>query len=306
MRARDSWDYSPNCLMPEGVDLPPGISRFAAAVEYNGALFCGWQRQLHSPSVQSAVEQALTKIAASPVKIACAGRTDTGVHATNQIIHFDTAAQRSPRNWLLGANTQLPDAVRIHWVATVEPRFHARFSALSRTYRYIISNEPVRPALFRHLLTWCKQPLDADAMHAAAQQLLGENDYSSFRSSGCQSKSPFRSMAAIRVYRQQQLVIIEVTANAFLHHMVRNIAGALLAVGKHEKPVAWVGELLQARDRTLGEVTAPADGLYLVNVAYPPRFGLPEFNPGPPFVVAAPDAVSSAECCDGSARIASQ
>jgi len=294
MRARESWEYSPNCLMPEGLYLPPGISRFAAAVEYNGALFCGWQRQSHSPSVQSAVEQALTKIAASPVKIACAGRTDTGVHATNQIIHFDTAAQRNPRNWMLGVNTQLPDAVRIHWVAAVVPRFHARFSALSRTYRYIISNEPVRPALFRRLLTWCKQPLDAVAMHAAAQCLVGENDYSSFRSSGCQSKSPFRSMEAIRVYRQQQLVIIEVTANAFLHHMVRNIAGALLAVGKGEKPATWVAELLQARDRTLGEITAPADGLYLVNVAYPERFGLPQFNPGPPFVAPQADRDISA------------
>lgn len=286
MRARESWEYSPNCLMPEGLDLPPGINRFAAAVEYNGALFCGWQRQSHSPSVQIAVEQALTKIANSPVKVACAGRTDTGVHATNQIIHFDTPAQRSPRNWMLGANTQLPDAVRIHWVAPVPARFHARFSALSRTYRYIISNEPVRPALFRRLLTWCKEPLDAVAMHDAAQQLLGENDYSSFRSSGCQSKSPFRAMTAIRVYRQQRLVIVEVTANAFLHHMVRNIVGALLAVGKGERPLAWVGELLRVRDRTVGEVTAPADGLYLVNVAYPEHFGLPAFDTGPAFVAA--------------------
>lgn len=278
------WEYLPNCLMPEGMEFPPGIRRFAAAVEYNGGLFCGWQRQSHSPSVQGAVEAALSSVAAMPVALVCAGRTDTGVHATNQIIHFDTGARREARNWLLGANTRLPDAVRLHWVTEIAPGFHARFSATARTYRYLISNEPVRPALFRGLLTWCREPLDTVAMDSAAQCLLGEQDFSSFRSAGCQSKSPFRRVDAIRVYRRGQLVVIEVTANAFLHHMVRNIAGVLMAVGRGERKPGWVAELLAARDRTRGEITAPPDGLYLVSVRYPEHFGVPSFAPGPAFV----------------------
>lgn len=277
-------DYLPNGLMPEGAELPPGIRRFAAAVEYHGGLFCGWQRQSHSPSVQGAVEAALSSVAAAPVTLVCAGRTDTGVHATNQIIHFDTAARREPRNWLLGANTRLPDAVRLHWVGEVPASFHARFSATARTYRYLISNEAVRPALFRGLLSWCKEPLDAAAMDSAARHLVGEQDFSSFRSAGCQSKTPFRRIDAIGVYRRGQLVVIEVTANAFLHHMVRNIAGVLMAVGRGERSPGWVAELLAARDRTRGEITAPPDGLYLVAVTYPERFALPPFTPGPVFV----------------------
>jgi len=278
------WEYLPNCLLPEGSELPQGVRRFAAAVEYDGSQFCGWQRQSHSPAVQSVVEQALSSVANEPVVVACAGRTDTGVHGVNQIIHFDTAASRQPRNWLLGANTRLPDTVRFHWVGEVAGRFHARFTATARTYRYIISNEPVRPALFRGLLTWCKAPLDAAAMDRAAQHLLGENDFTSFRSAGCQSRSPFRCVDAVRVWRQRQLVIIEITANAFLHHMVRNIAGVLMAVGRGERSESWAEELLALRDRTKGEVTAPPDGLYLVEVAYPAEFGVPVFEPGPVFV----------------------
>ncbi|HEY8385346.1 MAG TPA: tRNA pseudouridine(38-40) synthase TruA [Porticoccaceae bacterium] len=280
----DHRDYLPNGLMPEGQELPEGIRRFAAAVEYNGSQFCGWQRQSHSPSVQAVIEQALSSVADEPVTVACAGRTDTGVHGTNQIIHFDTRARRQPRNWLLGANTRLPDAVRLHWVGEVPGSFHARFAATARTYRYIISNEPVRPALFRGLLTWCKEPLDADIMHRAAQHLLGENDFSSYRSAGCQSRTPFRCVDAVRVWRQRQLVIIEITANAFLHHMVRNIAGVLMAVGRGDRSVSWPAELLALRDRTQGEVTAPPDGLYLVGVSYPAGFNLPSFEPGPVFV----------------------
>lgn len=278
------WHDQANGLGPPERKLPEGVRRFAAAVEYNGSCFHGWQRQAHCSSVQGAVEEVLSSVADSPVALTCAGRTDTGVHATNQIIHFDTAARREPRNWLLGANTRLPDAVRLHWVAEVPGQFHARFSATARTYRYVISNETVRPALFRSMVTWCKEPLDAAAMEAAAQHLLGENDFTSFRSSICQSNTPFRCIHAIRVWRRGQLVIIEVTANAFLHHMVRNIAGVLMAVGRGERPTGWVAELLAAKDRTRGEVTAPPHGLYLVSVAYPDSFGLPAFVPGPPFV----------------------
>ncbi|MAT52160.1 MAG: tRNA pseudouridine(38-40) synthase TruA [Porticoccaceae bacterium] len=284
MPTSSQWVYSSNCLIPAGEALPAGVRRFAAAVEYRGDRFSGWQRQSHSPSVQQAVESALSRIANQPVTVACAGRTDTGVHATNQVIHFDTDAQRTPRNWLLGANTQLPDCVRLHWVGEMPGDFHSRFRATARTYRYLISNEPVRPALFKGLLTWCKSPLDEARMHRAAQGLLGENDFTSFRAAGCQSRSPNRFMEAISVYRQGALVVIELTANAFLHHMVRNIAGVLMAVGRGERPVEWPAALLAARDRAAGEVTAPADGLYLVSVRYPDQYSLPEFSPGPAFI----------------------
>jgi len=278
------WVYLPNCLLPEDESLPTGVLRIVAAIEYSGRNFCGWQRQSHSPSVQAAVEKALSFVANEPVTIVCAGRTDTGVHATNQIIHFDTFARRNPHNWLRGANTRLPEAVRLHWVAVADGQFHARFSALSRTYRYIICNEPVPPAIFRGLMTWCKEPLDERLMHSAAQGLLGENDFSSFRAAGCQSKSPFRFVEKVSVYRQGTLVVIEITANAFLHHMVRNIAGTLLAVGRREKPETWPQELLSLRDRTRGEITAAPDGLFLVSVAYPPQFNMPVFELGPHFI----------------------
>lgn len=279
------WVYLPNCLLPAGKSLPDGVTRIAAAVEYNGRSFCGWQRQSHSPSVQAEVEKALSFVANEPITIACAGRTDTGVHATNQIIHFDTSARRTGYNWIQGANTRLPEAIRLHWAGEAPGSFHARFSALSRTYRYVICNEPVPPAIFRGLMTWCREPLDEQVMHQAAQALLGENDFSSFRAAGCQSRSPSRFVERISVFRQNSLVVIEITANAFLHHMVRNIAGVLLAVGRHDKPVSWAGELLALRDRTQGEVTAPADGLFLVAVSYPQQFDLPRLQLGPHFVV---------------------
>lgn len=282
--AGDNWQYRVNGIVPEGHSLPRGVKRFAAAVQYHGGSFHGWQRQSHSTSVQAQLEQALSKVADSPIRLACAGRTDTGVHATNQIVHFDTGAARSPRNWLLGANANLPDAIRLHWVDEVGPGFHARFSARARSYRYIIANEPFRPALFSGLLTWHRQPLAEDLMHGAAQALLGEQDFSSFRAAGCQSSTPFRRVDAVSVWRQRSLVVVEITANAFLHHMVRNIVGTLIAIGAGEQPRDRVAQLLALRDRTRAEVTAPADGLYLVAVDYPPEFGLPALAPGPEFI----------------------
>lgn len=270
--------------MPEDQDLPSGISRIAAAVEYNGRSFCGWQRQSHSPSVQQAVEEALSFVADETIVVACAGRTDTGVHATNQIIHFDTQARRASANWIQGANSRLPEGVRLHWASSVSGHFHARFSARSRTYRYIITNEPVQPALFRGLVTWCRANLDADAMNEAAQGLLGENDFSSYRASGCQSNTPFRFIEKVQVSRQGRLVVVEITANAFLHHMVRNVVGALLAVGRGLRPRSWPAELLALKDRTLAEATAPSDGLYLVAVTYPDEFEIPALGKGPAFV----------------------
>lgn len=280
----NSWSYHPNCLIPEDQSLPDGINRIAAAVEYNGRTFCGWQRQSHSPAVQQAVEQALSFVANESITTVCAGRTDTGVHATNQIVHFDTRAQRDSHNWIQGANSRLPDGVRLHWAGKMEKDFHARFAASSRTYRYVIYNGRVPSALFRGMVTFCKAELDEADMQQAARALLGERDFSSYRAAGCQSRTPFRNVQEILVWRQGALVIVEVKANAFLHHMVRNIVGALFAVGRREKPVSWPAELLDLKDRTAGEMTAPSDGLYLVNVEYPLSFPIPHFDKGPLFV----------------------
>ena len=277
----DDWQYLSNCLVPEGQQLPQGVKRIAAAVEYDGSVFCGWQRQSHSPSVQQEVEEALSQVADEPIKLVCAGRTDTGVHATNQIVHFDTRAQRSARNWLLGANANLPDAVQLHWVGEMSAQFHARFCALSRTYRYVIANQPCRPALFHSGVTWHRKPLNEQAMDSAARLLLGEQDFSSFRAAGCQSNSPNRNVHTAKVWRQDMLVIFEITANAFLHHMVRNLAGALMLIGEGKADEGWLSGLLAVKDRTKAPATAQPNGLYLVDVGYPEQFDLPEVRKGP-------------------------
>lgn len=213
--------------------------------------------------------------------MACAGRTDSGVHATNQIIHFDTRAVRSARNWVLGANSHLPPAIRLHWAHEVTPRFHARFSATSRTYRYLIANQSHRPALCYSGLTWEKHPLNIELMQKSAQHLLGEHDFSGFRGAGCQSRSSFRNVHRVDFCRRDNLVVMQITANAFLLHMVRNIVGSLLAVGRCERSPDWIAELLIGRDRTKGEATAPPNGLYLVAVEYPRKFAVPAFAQGP-------------------------
>ena len=264
--------------------LPAGVKRIAAAVEYDGSAFCGWQRQRHSPSVQASVEAALSRVANESISVVCAGRTDTGVHGTNQIVHFDTAAKRHNRNWLLGGNANLPYGIRLHWVAEQTADFHARFSATARTYRYLISNQAQRSALFYHGLSWEKRPLNAPDMHRAIQHLIGEHDFSSFRAAGCQSNSPNRNIHRARVWRQADLVIVEITANAFLHHMVRNIVGALLCIGRRDRSKDWLKELLLLRDRTKAPPTAPPNGLYLVRVNYPDCFDVPLFVPGPQFI----------------------
>lgn len=263
------------------IELPEGIERVAVALEYDGSNYCGWQRQQHSTGVQALVEAALSRVAAEPIRVFCAGRTDTGVHATHQIIHFDTSARRLPRNWILGANANLPTGIRLHWARSMPARFHARFSATARTYRYLICNQPYRPALMASLLTWERVSLAIEPMIEAADYLLGEHDFSSFRGAGCQSSSPNRHVEYINLCWHGSVLILEVRANAFLLHMVRNIAGALMAVGRGERPPAWIGELLGKRDRTQGAVTAPAAGLYLVAVRYPDEFGMPVFPLGP-------------------------
>lgn len=225
-------------------------------------------------SVQSVLEQALSKVADHPVTVICAGRTDAGVHAFEQVVHFDTHAQRELHAWVLGGNCNLPDDVRILWANPALEDFHARYSAIARFYRYIIINRPVKSALTPNQTTWCYPPLDAEKMHNAAQHLLGNHDFSSFRAQGCQSKSPFRILYFIDVVRDGEKVIIELSANAFLHHMVRNIAGVLMDIGAGKQPVNWTAELLVLKNRKLGGVTAAPDGLYLAGVYYPDRYGL--------------------------------
>ena len=256
--------------------------RLALGVEYLGTGFCGWQNQKHGVrTVQACVEKALSEVAGHEVSVICAGRTDTGVHATGQVIHFDCRAERPERAWLLGTTTGLPDDIGVRWVRAVSDDFHARFSALSRRYRYVIANRESRPGLLNKRATWVFKPLDEARMHQAAQHLLGENDFSSFRGSDCQSRTPMRNVHFIEVSRQNEFVFIDIQANAFLHHMVRNIAGVLIDIGKGRRPVDWSREVLEQRDRRKGGVTAPADGLYLVDVAYPECHGIPGPGRGP-------------------------
>ncbi len=250
--------------------------RIALGIEYDGSAFKGWQVQRHDVStVQAAVESALTRVAAHPVRVVCAGRTDTGVHAVGQVVHFDTVAVREPRNWLLGANVNLPATVAVSWAQLVDEAFHARFSACSRRYRYLILDRPARSSLLAGRATWSHRPLDSDMMHAAGQALVGTHDFSSYRALGCQAKSPVRTLHSLSVVRRGDLIEVRVHANAFLHHMIRNIAGVLLAIGRGERPVEWAAEVLGLRDRTLGGVTAPPDGLYFERVWYPEEFSIP-------------------------------
>ncbi|WP_131782966.1 tRNA pseudouridine(38-40) synthase TruA [Legionella gresilensis] len=248
--------------------------RIALGVEYDGSQYHGWQAQTGLHTVQQVIETAISRIADCKINVVCAGRTDTGVHATNQIIHFDCVKERSIRSWIQGANSYLPKDVCIKWGKEMPDNFHARYSALSRQYRYIIYNSAIRPALLRGNVTWQYRQLNHVHMHEASQYLLGENDFTSFRSVECQSNTPMRNIYHVQVTRQGDLVIIDIIANAFLHHMVRNIAGVLIAVGSGKKPVIWVHEVLKATDRRLGAETAPPYGLYLVNVTYPKEFGI--------------------------------
>ncbi|KAA9132069.1 tRNA pseudouridine(38-40) synthase TruA [Marinihelvus fidelis] len=253
--------------------------RIALGIEYDGRAFYGWQTQRQEPTVQATLERALSKVANHPVSVICAGRTDTGVHARCQVVHFDTNSERQARSWILGANANLPSTVCVLWAQPVPEEFHARFTALGRRYCYRLLNRWVRPAVDAGLVSWERQHLDADAMNEAAQALVGEHDFSAFRSAGCRANHPVRTIREISVRREGEHVDIEVAANAFLYHMVRNIAGTLLPVGRGERPVDWVAEVLHGKDRTRAGVTAMPDGLYFMSVRYPAEFGLPEGVP---------------------------
>lgn len=255
--------------------------RIAVGIEYDGSAFCGWQRQNGQPSVQAAVEAALSRVANEPIEVVVAGRTDTGVHGIGQVAHFDTGALRSEYAWVRGANAALPAAVSLRWARPVADDFNARFSATGRAYRYLILNRPERPALRRHFVSWIYAPLDADRMQLAAEHLIGRHDFSAFRASSCQAKHPVRELRRLQVTRMNDLIALEVEANAFLHHMVRNLAGVLIAVGSGQQAPGWAAEVLESRDRRLAGVTAPPSGLYLTHVSYPQHFGLPQLRPEP-------------------------
>ena len=249
--------------------------KIAAAVEYCGLHYAGWQKQKHAGSIQERVERALSKVANHPVEVICAGRTDAGVHALHQVIHFVTEAERQPHAWVLGGNVNMPKDISILWAKPMPEDFHARYSAVERTYQYIILNRSSRPAVLNGLITWERRPLDVERMSLAAKHLVGKHDFTSYRTVACQAKNPVREVRKLCVTRENDSVILEISANAFLHHMVRNIAGVLMAIGRGDQPIDWAERVLVARDREKGGVTAPADGLYLSSVEYPREYDLP-------------------------------
>jgi len=250
------------------------MHKLALGIEYDGSAYCGWQKQSHSPSVQAEVEQALSYVADAPVELICAGRTDTAVHACEQVTHFVTDVERSNRSWLLGANCRLPKDVRILWIHPVKPSFHARFSAVARSYRYIIQNSAVPSALFHNKVCWEHRPLNDIIMHDVAQLLVGEHDFSAFRASGCQARSPVRTIEYLKVSRHGEMIFLDIRANAFLHHMVRNLAGSLMAIGVGDQSANWLQKVLNSGDRRQAAKTAPASGLYFVQAFYPANFEL--------------------------------
>ncbi|MBV9913949.1 MAG: tRNA pseudouridine(38-40) synthase TruA [Sinobacteraceae bacterium] len=250
--------------------------RIAIAIEYDGSAYSGWQTQQSRASVQQQVESALSGVAAEAVAVICAGRTDAGVHARWQVGHFETHAARSARGWVLGANTALPPDISLVWARSVPAHFHARYSAEARTYRYLILNRNARSALAARRAMLVHKPLDQLRMAAAAAALCGRHDFSAFRSAECQSHSPVRYLESLTVSRAGDWLTIEATANAFLHHMMRNIAGLLISIGRGDAPSSWAAEVLAGRERSRGAPTAPAEGLYLWAVRYPTAFGLPD------------------------------
>lgn len=262
-----------------------GFSRIALGVEYKGSRYRGWQRQADGvPSVQQTLEEALSRVADSPVTLLCAGRTDAGVHACGQVVHFDTQVVRSMKAWTMGANINLPHDISVAWAKEMPANFHARFKAIARRYRYVIYNDQIRPAHMGQEVTWNHRPLDVERMALAADYLVGTHDFSAFRAGQCQAKSPIKNIHHLRVSRHGKMIVLDIRASAFLHHMVRNIAGVLMTIGAGERPVEWAKEVLESRERRTGGVTAHPFGLYLVQVEYHDEFQLPERYIGPHFL----------------------
>jgi tRNA pseudouridine38-40 synthase len=253
----------------------PSHRRYALALEYDGRGYCGFQSQPSGCAVQDSLERALAAIAGSPVRAIAAGRTDAGVHATSQIVHFDAPVERPLSAWVRGVNAHLPASVAVLWCAGVPADFHARFAAIARHYTYLLQNRPERPGLRAGRVGWHHAPLDADAMHEAARQLIGAHDFSSFRAAECQARSAVKTVIRLGVSRAGDVIRFDVTADAFLHHMIRNIVGALVEVGARKRRAEWIGELLRAADRTRGAPTFAADGLYFTGADYDARFALP-------------------------------
>jgi len=246
--------------------------RFALGVEYQGTHYSGWQRQHHKPSVQENLERALSKVAAHPILTVCAGRTDAGVHASAQVVHFDTQAERVDLAWTRGVNAHLPPDIRVNWCAPVSPDFHARYSAIARRYVYIILNRPTPVGIMHNALTWFPVSLDHALMQSGAQHLLGSHDFNAFRAAQCQSKTSDRTVHSLTITRRGDYIVLDIKANAFLHHMVRNIVGTLVAVGRGDHPPQWVQTVLASKDRRSAGITAPPTGLYLAEVFYQEPF----------------------------------
>lgn len=250
--------------------------RVALGIEYDGTAYHGWQRQKNATGIQSIVERAISAVANEAIETICAGRTDAGVHATAQVVHFDCHAVRPTRNWLLGVNANLPEDINVTWAAAVDENFHARYSATVRTYRYRILNRCVRSALTRQRAWWVNEALDESAMQQAAEHLLGEHDFSAFRAAACRASTPFRELFSLQVKRSGDCVTITVAGNAFLQHMVRNITGVLVTVGKGDTMPCWARFVLESRDRTKAGIAAPSHGLTLIGVKYPGCFNIPQ------------------------------
>ena len=258
--------------------------RIALGISYDGAPFSGWQSQPSGATVQDRLEQALAQIAGEPVRIRGAGRTDTGVHALGQVAHFEAGASRPLQAWVRGTNAHLPEAIAVHWAVEVPGDFDARFSARSRRYCYLLYNEAVRPSVLANLSGWFHLPLDLDAMREASNALMGEHDFSAFRSSQCQAKTPVRTISEIALRRMGPYVLIDVVADAFLHHMVRNLVGSLVYVGSGRQPPGWLSEVLASRDRASAAPTFSPNGLYLAEIRYDSRWRLPRFPRIMPFL----------------------
>lgn len=259
------------------IKTDPKPGRIAISVEYDGSAYRGWQAQKHdSQVVQTEVEKALSKVADEPIKLVCSGRTDSGVHASSQICHFDTVAHRDPYNWVMGVNTQLPNDISLSWAQQVDPEFHARFSARSRQYVYLIRQSSYRSALLRNSMTFTHKSLDPELMGEAGSSLLGTHDFNAYRSAQCQAKTSVRTLSHLSVHCHEGVIAVHVEANGFLQNMVRNIVGVLTAIGSQEEPVIWARQVLESRDRTRGGVTAPPHGLYFLGPTYDDHFGLPK------------------------------